>query len=523
MKKLSTVLLLTATLMMMYTSAFATSQESYAITQDVSPSLGPVNPQYEPDVMWDVIQSFNAQGPTTNLLLGAAFAGGHFWVTGGGTSSAITTDNKYYRFTQAGVLVDSFAQPTNSGWGWRDLAYDGSYLYAGCEVATIVAFDPTNGQLVPSMNFPKPASLAVCRALAYDPTTDHFWSGNFGSNMMEFDRSGNIIWQGSPAPLTAVYGMAWDPFYPAGTTLWVFDQGTPGCVFRRFDPITHTMSSEFHNVPLLPGLTSQIAGGAEISSTYSTNFHVMVGMVQGTPNDMVFVLEMEPMAGTPEISLTLTPLVSPIVIPANGGSFSFYAFVTNDGTAPASATLWTKWLYPNGTMSDPLLGPRTVTLPVGTTTWFRSQNVPATAPPGNYTYFGYVGTYPNTVWDTSAFVFSKSATADNGPFVWDATCSGDLFPGEVPVATPATHTVLRNYPNPFNPSTTIRFALNDAGIVNLTVYDVVGRQVANLVNGYRDAGQHDVTFDGSNLASGLYWYRLTANGQTSTAKMILMK
>jgi hypothetical protein len=104
----------------------------------------------------------------------------------------------------------------------------------------------------------------------------------------------------------------------------------------------------------------------------------------------------------------------------------------------------------------------------------------------------------------------------------DATCSGELFPGEV-VATPTTSAIMSNYPNPFNPSTTIRFTLGDAANVNLTVYDVNGSQVANLVNGYRQAGAHSVTFDGSNLASGVYMYKLTANGQTSIAKMVLMK
>jgi len=80
-----------------------------------------------------------------------------------------------------------------------------------------------------------------------------------------------------------------------------------------------------------------------------------------------------------------------------------------------------------------------------------------------------------------------------------------------------------NYPNPFNPTTTISFALPTATTVNLTVYDLSGRQVATLVNGWRVAGTHEVTFDGSNLASGVYTYRLQAGDFIANGKMALMK
>jgi hypothetical protein len=78
-------------------------------------------------------------------------------------------------------------------------------------------------------------------------------------------------------------------------------------------------------------------------------------------------------------------------------------------------------------------------------------------------------------------------------------------------------------PNPFNPRTTINFALPEASQVRLTVYDVQGHQVAQLVNGWRDAGSHSVAFDGTNLPSGIYVYRLTAGGFDATGKMVLMK
>lgn len=81
----------------------------------------------------------------------------------------------------------------------------------------------------------------------------------------------------------------------------------------------------------------------------------------------------------------------------------------------------------------------------------------------------------------------------------------------------------QNYPNPFNPSTQIRFALRASHLARLTVYDVLGREIAVLVDGVMPAGTHNVTFDASNLPSGVYIYRLEAAGQVQTRRMILIK
>ena len=88
---------------------------------------------------------------------------------------------------------------------------------------------------------------------------------------------------------------------------------------------------------------------------------------------------------------------------------------------------------------------------------------------------------------------------------------------------PAVFRLEQNYPNPFNPTTTIRYALPTKTHVTLTVFNTLGQQVAELVNGYVDAGIHDVKFDGSGLASGVYYYRLIAGERVDSKKLILMK
>jgi hypothetical protein len=81
----------------------------------------------------------------------------------------------------------------------------------------------------------------------------------------------------------------------------------------------------------------------------------------------------------------------------------------------------------------------------------------------------------------------------------------------------------QNYPNPFNPTTQIRFTLAEQSQVTLKVYNVLGKEIATLVNDIKGAGVHEVSFDGSGLASGVYFYTLQTGKFTQTRKMILIK
>ena len=86
-----------------------------------------------------------------------------------------------------------------------------------------------------------------------------------------------------------------------------------------------------------------------------------------------------------------------------------------------------------------------------------------------------------------------------------------------------TNGLAQNYPNPFNPTTVISYNLRTSGRVTLKVYDVLGREVMTLVDGYQDAGVHTAEFNGENLASGVYFYRLTAPGVNQINKMLMIK
>jgi hypothetical protein len=89
--------------------------------------------------------------------------------------------------------------------------------------------------------------------------------------------------------------------------------------------------------------------------------------------------------------------------------------------------------------------------------------------------------------------------------------------------TPREVALEQNYPNPFNPTTNLEFRVSSFGFVNLKVFDVLGREVATLVNEVRRPGIYTVRWDSSGLPSGVYFYRLCTTSFTETKKMLLAK
>jgi len=81
----------------------------------------------------------------------------------------------------------------------------------------------------------------------------------------------------------------------------------------------------------------------------------------------------------------------------------------------------------------------------------------------------------------------------------------------------------QNYPNPFNPSTRINFSISEPGNVVLKIFDVIGKEVKSLLNGYKSAGSYSIEFDASKLSNGVYYYQLSTDSFKETKKMILIK
>ncbi len=127
---------------------------------------------------------------------------------------------------------------------------------------------------------------------------------------------------------------------------------------------------------------------------------------------------------------------------------------------------------------------------------------------------------PLTILDGPAAVTQKSKSTGNR---FGITITPSTSVSNEPTDTPITFGLEQNYPNPFNPSTTIKYSVGEAGPVTITVYNVMGQKVAELLNTIRSAGEYQVTWNADNQASGIYYYRLTAPGQVITRQMTLIK
>jgi len=140
--------------------------------------------------------------------------------------------------------------------------------------------------------------------------------------------------------------------------------------------------------------------------------------------------------------------------------------------------------------------------------------------------FGVIPTV-NTFLFTNNYIFAGT----NGLSIWRRSYSETIGIQNISSEIPTSFSLGQNYPNPFNPSTSIKFAiassplvpLQRGNLVKIVVYDVMGREVETLVNERLQAGSYEVTFDGSGLNSGVYFYRIETENYTETKRMMLLK
>jgi hypothetical protein len=113
----------------------------------------------------------------------------------------------------------------------------------------------------------------------------------------------------------------------------------------------------------------------------------------------------------------------------------------------------------------------------------------------------------------------------NNMFCLKTTTGGGVFISQVSTSVPDNFFLSQNFPNPFNPSTKFTYDLKVKTVVELSVFDVTGRKIAELFNGEQSLGKYESVFDASlyGLTSGIYFYRLKTNEFTETKKMVLVK
>ncbi len=166
--------------------------------------------------------------------------------------------------------------------------------------------------------------------------------------------------------------------------------------------------------------------------------------------------------------------------------------------------------------------------------WQYNVVVPAGTNSGAYEY-KYAAFYPgaDTVHGGSSPLDNEGAFGKNHLFILKDSPTGLVFNNKfgdfttdverIDNVIPTAYELGQNYPNPFNPTTTIRYSIPEAGLVTVKVFNLLGQEVATLVNTQQATGAYQVSFDASSLSSGIYLYSIEANNFKATKKMILLK
>jgi len=251
-------------------------------------------------------------------------------------------------------------------------------------------------------------------------------------------------------------------------------------------------------------------------------------------------------ANYPDMVIELT-YVSGSPVGIGGGNLYFELFLENQDTIALDFDAWLEISYEGGIPFTAVMRSFNNYLPGWSINrpdmWYP---IDPGYPAGNYTFTGKVGEHPDIAWDASGFPFVKEGTDHAAGFIpyhpdvefpnpFDEISKGEGLAGRGDLA-PTEFALYGAYPNPFNPTTTIRFDLPVAAQVRLDVFDINGRNVGarraspsgrHKTDPYADvwltAGVHEVSFDGSGLASGIYFYRIEAGEFSSCRKMVLLK
>jgi photosystem II stability/assembly factor-like uncharacterized protein len=313
-------------------------------------------------------------------------------------------------------------------------------------------------------------------------------------------------------------GQTWAPCV-TGNTSWLyqiyFSDANHGWAVARYGIIYATYNGGDSWV------TQYDAGSTTLVYRGVSMVNNMSGWVSGTAGTIMHTFNGGIIS---PLTISLTPLNPPIIIPPGGGSFDYQLKIRNETDSTVTYDFWMNFLLPNGSLRpirqrDDLILAAQDSLERNLT-----QTIPGSAPPGIYTYRAFVGEYPDVVWDMFSFTFVVLAGDLGGPLGSDwRLCGWDASPGLQAEISPAEVDLAWSSPNPFNPATQIRYRLAEQSDIQLSVYDLQGKRLAVLVDGVQGAGQHAATFDASAYPSGLYFYLLRAGANVQSGKMVLLK
>ncbi|MBD3169581.1 MAG: T9SS type A sorting domain-containing protein [candidate division Zixibacteria bacterium] len=242
---------------------------------------------------------------------------------------------------------------------------------------------------------------------------------------------------------------------------------------------------------------------------------------------------------TPDLFCDVWPHYPPVEIPPTGARMTMDGLLQNFTDSVMVVDVWAdaEWVT-GGITWDSISGCCQYTAHPGMNIYPYEIGVPARAPEGEWRFWAYAGlTEQGLVYDSGCFTFHKVGYASGGEeripnepmvrnvegWVWydiDDMIFGGVYDTHAPIVS---EVFVTNTPNPFNPSTDIRFELPSDGKVTIDVYNIAGQRVSRLADGFMRRGPHQVEFDGSNVSSGIYFYRIEFEGNSVTRRMTLLK
>jgi len=253
------------------------------------------------------------------------------------------------------------------------------------------------------------------------------------------------------------------------------------------------------------------------------------------PNDdwHTWIAKFQATTAPPLVDLTVSPSPGNPVFVAPQGQSTFFTYdvtVNNNDTSTLNTQIWNTITLGIGEEIGPVqLTPQSISVPAGgsfnQTFAFEFPPVP---PPGTYVLNMKVGTFPNVQLDRDTFSMVRTTSPS-----FTKTGTGgieDWLPGSVlaEAAVPEEFVLEPNYPNPFNPSTVIRYGLSEDTHVKLTIYNTLGQEVTTLVDEVQNTGFQTVSWNGTDnlgqqVSAGVYVYRLEAGNNVQIKKMALTK
>ena len=229
----------------------------------------------------------------------------------------------------------------------------------------------------------------------------------------------------------------------------------------------------------------------------------------------------------PDLMVNLTPAAIPTIVSFFRGAFDFNIEITNTTQSTQTVDIWTMITAPGGEIHGPIIEVYDYVIGAGVSIdRDRTQDLPRITHLGDYIYDAYIGSYPNQIDHEDHFGFTVEGWVDDAVGEGGWNNYGELFAGEsVKVISnlPSEFVLHTPFPNPFNPTTTIRYSLPEAGKVKLTIYDIQGREVQSLVNGHVSSGEHQAVWNAEGFSSGVYFAKVMSGNQQQTQKLLLMK